>query len=262
MQALADKGFSHKKGHTLFCLGDLIDGGTENEDALALLNEPWFFSILGNHEHLMLSATERLTEKTFTDIQHFLIEEDGISKTISVLQRTANIRTKVDVYDNLTIEQINWIGNGGYWFFDTSISSGYERRMRMITQYINTNVPIGREVITEDGTIGLLHAEAQTNDWQSLKNNISNMEDVERILWSRDKFNRFKRNTMLAHEFNMKGIDALLVGHTIIKDERPFVIQNTVMMDMGAKIGNTPLVLSSSDIISLVNKAQIAFKLK
>ncbi|MCY0966933.1 metallophosphoesterase [Parathalassolituus penaei] len=40
----------------LICVGDLIDRGPESQQALALLNEPWFFSVLGNHEYLMVNA--------------------------------------------------------------------------------------------------------------------------------------------------------------------------------------------------------------
>lgn len=38
----------------LFACGDLVDRGLKNEDCLRLLDEPWFFSVLGNHEQLML----------------------------------------------------------------------------------------------------------------------------------------------------------------------------------------------------------------
>jgi len=40
----------------LFALGDLIDRGPDSEKCLELLNEPWFYSIKGNHED-MLSKT-------------------------------------------------------------------------------------------------------------------------------------------------------------------------------------------------------------
>ena len=40
----------------LICTGDLIDRGPESMKALELLQQPWFFSVLGNHEVLMLSA--------------------------------------------------------------------------------------------------------------------------------------------------------------------------------------------------------------
>jgi serine/threonine protein phosphatase 1 len=37
----------------LYALGDLVDRGPKNVEALALLDEPWFRSIKGNHEELM-----------------------------------------------------------------------------------------------------------------------------------------------------------------------------------------------------------------
>lgn len=37
----------------LFCAGDLVDRGPDNEKCLDLLYEPWFFATKGNHEQLM-----------------------------------------------------------------------------------------------------------------------------------------------------------------------------------------------------------------
>lgn len=41
---------------TLYALGDLVDRGPKNVEAVALLDEPWFRSIKGNHEVLMENA--------------------------------------------------------------------------------------------------------------------------------------------------------------------------------------------------------------
>lgn len=38
----------------LIATGDLIDRGEENTEVLDLLQQPWFFSVLGNHEIMML----------------------------------------------------------------------------------------------------------------------------------------------------------------------------------------------------------------
>ncbi len=48
-------GFNSQKDR-LICVGDLIDRGPESVNALELLKQPWFFSVLGNHELLMLNA--------------------------------------------------------------------------------------------------------------------------------------------------------------------------------------------------------------
>lgn len=42
-----------KNKDRMFSVGDLVDRGPENEQCLALLDEPWFFAVRGNHEQLM-----------------------------------------------------------------------------------------------------------------------------------------------------------------------------------------------------------------
>ncbi|WP_430462241.1 metallophosphoesterase [Thalassolituus sp. LLYu03] len=54
-QQLADANFNPATDR-LICTGDLIDRGEDSPAALALLDEPWFYSVLGNHEYLMLSG--------------------------------------------------------------------------------------------------------------------------------------------------------------------------------------------------------------
>jgi len=40
----------------VFCVGDLIDRGTDSVGAIKLLENKWFYSVLGNHEQMMLDA--------------------------------------------------------------------------------------------------------------------------------------------------------------------------------------------------------------
>jgi serine/threonine protein phosphatase 1 len=42
----------------LFSVGDLIDRGTQSEEALALLEKPWFHAVLGNHEDTLCAVAE------------------------------------------------------------------------------------------------------------------------------------------------------------------------------------------------------------
>lgn len=50
--SLLDFDVSHDR---LFSVGDLVDRGPESSDCLALLREPWFHAVRGNHEELMLA---------------------------------------------------------------------------------------------------------------------------------------------------------------------------------------------------------------
>lgn len=40
----------------LFAVGDLVDRGPNSADTLRLVLEPWFFSVMGNHELMLLDA--------------------------------------------------------------------------------------------------------------------------------------------------------------------------------------------------------------
>ena len=42
----------------LFSVGDLIDRGTQSDEALALLDKPWFFPVLGNHEDALCAVVD------------------------------------------------------------------------------------------------------------------------------------------------------------------------------------------------------------
>lgn len=39
----------------LFCTGDLVDRGPDSEGCLDLLKEPWFHSVLGNHDAMLMA---------------------------------------------------------------------------------------------------------------------------------------------------------------------------------------------------------------
>ncbi|SDL78196.1 serine/threonine protein phosphatase 1 [Modicisalibacter muralis] len=45
-----------KKRDRLFCVGDLIDRGSDSFDCLSLAFEPWFYGVRGNHEMLAYDA--------------------------------------------------------------------------------------------------------------------------------------------------------------------------------------------------------------
>ncbi len=42
----------------LFSVGDLVDRGNQCEEALALLDKPWFYAVLGNHEDSLCAVVE------------------------------------------------------------------------------------------------------------------------------------------------------------------------------------------------------------
>jgi len=54
-RAMERVGFDRARDR-LFAVGDLVDRGPASEAVLALLEEDWFFSVLGNHEMMLLEG--------------------------------------------------------------------------------------------------------------------------------------------------------------------------------------------------------------
>lgn len=56
-RALAEADFN-PEADRLFALGDLVDRGPDGEAVLALLEKPWFHTIVGNHEMMLLQGLQ------------------------------------------------------------------------------------------------------------------------------------------------------------------------------------------------------------
>lgn len=46
----------------LFAVGDLIDRGPQSMDCLRLIDKPWFHTVLGNHEDMMVNAIANVAD--------------------------------------------------------------------------------------------------------------------------------------------------------------------------------------------------------
>ncbi|MBY6185406.1 metallophosphoesterase [Marinobacter hydrocarbonoclasticus] len=55
-QLLNAVNFAPEQGDRLICVGDLIDRGQDSLACLELLELPWFHSVMGNHESMLLDA--------------------------------------------------------------------------------------------------------------------------------------------------------------------------------------------------------------
>jgi serine/threonine protein phosphatase 1 len=53
---LVEKNFDKEKDR-LFSVGDLIDRGPRSDLAAFYMDQPWFFTVMGNHEHLFLMGS-------------------------------------------------------------------------------------------------------------------------------------------------------------------------------------------------------------
>ncbi|MEH6551282.1 MAG: metallophosphoesterase [Pseudomonadales bacterium] len=61
LRDLEKRGFDQETD-ILIATGDLIDRGPHSRSVLGLLDQPWFFSVAGNHEFMLLDARDNWTE--------------------------------------------------------------------------------------------------------------------------------------------------------------------------------------------------------
>lgn len=124
-----------------------------------------------------------------------------------------------------------YLCNGGGWFLSLEDS-----RQQLVASVLDT-LPVCIEVDTDNGPIGIVHADIGGNDWHGfveglhgigLSNN-KRKAMLEDALWCRE---RIKGN----REGSVDGLHAMYVGHTPVKDE-PAYLGNVVYVDTGAVFG-------------------------
>lgn len=182
--------FDYQKDR-LFVVGDLIDRGPKNAEVLDLLYEPWFHSIIGNHELMMLCATMDTTN--MTPQAHFVRNSIG------------------DVWQN----------NGGAWWY----TMDYEQRMnRDDYERLINNLPLIIDIDVGDKLVGLVHAQTEYKSWSLLKEHLAIAageldhwldyyynDIVSDCVWSRDKITK-------GEEVIVEDVDHIFHGHTINKE--------------------------------------------
>lgn len=107
----------------------------------------------------------------------------------------------------------NYILNGGAWFM------GLQRAEQQMYVDAFSALPYTIQIDTDDGKVGLVHAEVPGNDW------LNPNPDVETMVWARSKF-KSQDTTVVAN------IDKVYVGHTPLK--YPAQLGNVYYIDTGS----------------------------
>ncbi len=115
--------------------------------------------------------------------------------------------------------------NGGKWFIDMPT----EKQAAFANAF--DTLPLIIELETDMGTIGILHAEAISDDWDKTKEFIETQPTIASncIMWGRDKI-KYKDDTKVL------GIDFVVVGHT--PQNQITTLGNVIYIDTGAVYGN------------------------
>jgi serine/threonine protein phosphatase 1 len=186
----------------LFSVGDLVDRGPESEAVLSWLSQPWFYSVCGNHEQMVLDANL----------------SDEAEKT---------------VYESM----------GGAWFIQAP------RARKTMYRCAFRLLPIAIEVATNEGLIGIVHADCPLPHWSLFTHALTrgqlehSMQDAAQ--WSRSR-------TLRHDTSGIPDLRALIVGHTPRK--APETLGNVINIDTGAVYGNTltTLCLQTLETISVI----------
>lgn len=151
-QELQKVSFTPKKDR-LFVGGDCCDRGAQSDEILDWINEPWFISVRGNHEQMVVDYIESLA----------LGEEYRENEAARMLYH-----------------------NGGEWFFDQP----WSKQMAIYESF--KSLPLGIELQFENAKVGIVHAQCPWSDWDRFKEaRKEDVEAV--ALWARSKYDYPKR---------------------------------------------------------------------
>lgn len=179
--------------------GDLINRGDGSLDVLKLLKEPWFFSVLGNHDAVLVSTYNA----SMTDIS-----DSELSGLIGP-----------------------WASNGGDWILGGISGSSVEHcrnKLKPIAEVISKNLSVFIEFESSDGrSIGVCHAGVPGYCWDSVENTTIDVEsvfyDADSAIWMREQIEDAQRH--------VTGVSEVCHGHTIV--DNPLLLGNRNYLDTG-----------------------------
>jgi len=200
----------------LIAVGDLVDRGPKNMEVLRLIGEPWFYTVIGNHEMMMAEG---------------------------VMDKAGEVG-----YGKGTFH--HWVANGGSWYFklwDMEIDELKETFVPLI----RNDLPLAIEFIAENGKrVGVCHAGLpKTWTWTETRKGLECLLDYEdtlglNVLWTRDRIGQRETKEIL-------GIDLLVNGHTPTKKE--VWKNNNVFIDQGA---HNPYQLTPLNVMDLFDRME------
>lgn len=130
----------------------------------------------------------------------------------------------------------NYADNGGSW------NIGRTKEEQMLDADTFSSLPIAIEVETDNGLIGIVHAECPYSIWQDFTAALNN-DEMPRgrrdalesaCMWNRDRIT--SHNQALVY-----GVHQVIVGHTPV--EKPIMLGNTLYIDTGAVWGRELTVI-------------------
>lgn len=133
-------------------------------------------------------------------------------------------------------DPVNYARNGGLWFL--ALDEPVQARIAAAF----SELPVCIEVETPVGTVGLVHADIEGDDWavfteqlNSPRSNNHLRQLMESALWSRDRISTRRIS-------DVSGLACMYVGHTPVAS--PVALGNVIYIDTGAVFGRKLTVMN------------------
>lgn len=226
-EQLAACDFSPARDRLLFC-GDLINRGTDSLESLKLLNEPWLYPVLGNHDYRMLG--------TYRD---YLTDVNSREEYLDALSR-------------MDEKEVVFASKYATWLEDLSHQEWSE--LHTLMPLLQT-MPLARHVITEDGDhIGIVHNNVWGDRFLAMKDlDGSNIQVIDHLIFNRpfvfevlhsmtpEAIGLQGRDTLI-HDASLvpqqhgacwiKDVDLVIHGHTTFRS--PTLVGNRLYLETGS----------------------------
>lgn len=233
-QALAAQKFDPSVDR-LIAVGDLIDRGPQSARACEFLREPWFFSVLGNHEQAMLEWLLMLN----TDVAN-VADVIGVDGTYGTALREAATRHA---------------SFGGDWALPmlTAALRGQGDEARRWQQALSA-LPLAIVLPRKGKRIGIVHATVPGGDWEQFETELAGLPDTHwqvskpttrttlamATIWSRRPLDDAENP-----DGGVSGIDMVFAGHNTVPTPRN--VGNFHMIETAIYAGNGLTLVNLDD---------------
>ncbi|MBU2852946.1 metallophosphoesterase [Acidithiobacillus ferriphilus] len=202
----------------LFSVGDLVNRGPDSSGVLALLAEPWFFPVLGNHDVMMLAFLTG--QSPFAQRSpHFEVYGDGFlsngGRWLKIL-RPENAQIKAWIRDLINLPLIRVVGQG-------------------VSRFHIAHAQLAGDTVDDWSDTRLDHPEVEQDTLWTTQRFIPGFDmtgnGFDAVLWGRGL------RADLSNVREITGLSRTYVGHTItvLQDtSRILAASSHVFLDTGA----------------------------
>ncbi|MCI4411349.1 MAG: metallophosphoesterase [Thiotrichales bacterium] len=238
----------------LIAVGDLIDRGDENLEALEYLNKEWFYSIIGNHEamHIAQDFDGHYQKGMAWAYGYYLNKlrlriKNLYQRYQKALEKESNLKEHIYVgriMKKFNLPELDRFEENGVVTYDLEekpvVDEAKEAIYWQLVQKMH-QLPLMIDIETDHGLIGVVHAEIPMvyKSWNEAINLGANISDDKlndsNLIWSRARIGYYEtQSTRWDYASKVSGVSLIICGHTIV--EEAMVIGNHYFIDTGLSL--------------------------